>query len=79
MGQLMPKTYRLYWKHEKYGSLFPEEDFDIASRDHESSFRLQIAHFDDQIVQFPTEIKKHWKILISDPKYRTPILALLAA
>lgn len=79
VGQLMPDTYRDYWSNKKYGVLFPEEDFDIASRDHETSFRLQISHFDDQIYQFPSEIKKNWGVLIADPSTRTGIIAILAA
>ncbi len=75
----MPTTYTIFWNHEKYGPLFPEEDFDIASRDHETSFRLQISHFDDQIFQFPDAIKKNWKTLISDPAYRIGIIAILSA
>lgn len=75
----MPDTYRDYWSNKKYGVLFPEEDFDIASRDHETSFRLQISHFDDQIYQFPSEIKKNWGVLIADPSTRTGIIAILAA
>lgn len=75
----MPTTYARFAKHEKYGPLFPEEDFDIASRDHETTFRLQISHFDDQIFQFPQAIKKNWKALISDPSTQIGIIALLAA
>lgn len=85
----MPETYQLFHNpvatekypnpERKYMPLFPEPDFDIAARDHETSFRLQIAHFDNQIFQFPDTIKKNWKELISNPKTSIGIVALLAA
>ena len=87
--QIMPKTYQRFHNpmpteknpnpERKYMPLFPESDFDIASRDHETSFRLQIAHFDNQIFQFPDTIKKNWKELIWNPKTSIGIVALLAA
>ncbi|NRH21450.1 hypothetical protein HOO68_05420 [Candidatus Gracilibacteria bacterium] len=89
VGQIMPETYQLFHNpvatekypnpERKYMPLFPEPDFDIAARDHETSFRLQIAHFDNQIFQFPDTIKKNWKELISSPKTSIGIVALLAA
>ncbi len=87
VGQIMLPTYYLFWKDKKYGDLFPEADFDTASRDHETSFRLQVSHFDDQLFQFPDTIKKNWKSLIKSPRTdigtgpRTDIgiIALLAA
>lgn len=75
----MPSTYALYRNNSKYGPLFPESDFDIAARDHETSFRLQVAHFDDQIHQFPDVIKKNWTVLIRDKDTRIGIISLLAA
>lgn len=87
--QIMPGTYQRFHNpmpteknpnpERKYMPLFPESDFDIASRDHETSFRLQIAHFDNQIFQFPDTIKKNWKELIWNPKTSIGIVALLAA
>ena len=77
--QIMPGTYQRFAHDGKYNVLFPETDFDIASRDHETSFRLQVAHFDDQIFQFPEIIKNNWKKLISDPKTWIGIIALLSA
>ncbi len=68
VGQIIPSTYKLYEKSNRYGVLFPEEDFDIATRDHETSFRLQISHFDDQAYQFPKFIKDNWKSLMKDPQ-----------
>lgn len=89
VGQIMPETYQLFHNpvatekypnpERKYMPLFPESDFDIAARDHETSFRLQIAHFDNQIFQFPDTVKKNWKELISNPKTSIGIVALLAA
>ena len=75
----MPTTYTRFSNHEKYGPLFAEEDFDLAARDHETTFRLQISHFDDQIFQFPQSVKKNWKALINDPSTQIGIIALLAA
>ena len=76
---MLPSTYTRYREHKVYGPFFPEEDFDIASSEHETSFRLQIAHFDDQIYQFPKAIQSKWKELIHDPEYQAPILGILAA
>ncbi len=79
VGQIMPSTYFRYWKNDKYGDLFPESDFDIATRDHETSFRLQISHFDDQVYQLPWIVKKNWKTLMHDKESAIGILAILAA
>ena len=75
----MPSTYYRYWKNEKYGDLFPESDFDVATRDHETSFRLQISHFDDQVYQLPSMVKNNWKILMNDRETGIGIVAILAA
>lgn len=79
VGQIMPWTYNLYRKHEKYGRFLPEENFQLAARNHDTSFLLQISHFDDQIHQFPEIIKQNWWNLLSNPKTRLWISALLAA
>lgn len=79
VGQIMPGTYSLFKKNRKYGPLFPESDFKTASQDHETSFRLQIAHFDDQICQLPLVIQQNWETLMSDQDARMWINALLAA
>jgi hypothetical protein len=76
---MLQTTYKLYRRHPVYGPFFPEEDYDIASSDHSTSFRLQIAHFDDQIYQFPKAIQAKWTTLIQDPEYQAPILGILAA
>ncbi len=76
---MLRSTYNLYRRHAVYGPFFPEEDYDIASSDHPTSFRLQIAHFDDQIYQFPKAIQSKWKSLIQDPVYQAPLLGILAA
>lgn len=72
----MPDTYQSFQDpkptkgnpspEKKYMQFFPESDFDIASRDHASSFRLQIAHFDSQIFQFPKGIRENWNLLMQD-------------
>jgi hypothetical protein len=79
VGQMLRSTYNLYRRHAVYGPYFPEEDYDIASSDHPTSFRLQIAHFDDQIYQFPKAIQSEWKKLIHDPVHQAPLLGILAA
>ncbi|NCO31933.1 hypothetical protein GW891_04010 [bacterium] len=53
----MPSTYALFKNHEKYKNLFPEEEFSKAAKDHKTTFRLQIAHYDDQIYQLPQNIR----------------------
>lgn len=69
----------LYRNDKKYGPLFPNSDFDSAARDHETSFRLQLAHFDDQIYQFPLTIRNNWKILMQDKTTAIGLISLLAA
>lgn len=79
VGQIMPKTYFLYREHPKYRLLLPEHDFQKAAQNHDMSFRLQIAHFDDQMKQFPSVIKQNWKSLMADKETKMWLNAVLAA
>ncbi|MDD3793520.1 MAG: hypothetical protein PHI37_01815 [Candidatus Gracilibacteria bacterium] len=79
IGQILPGTYDLFKKHEKYKSLFPEEEFSKAAIDHKTSFRLQIAHFDDQIYQLPRIIRGNWSSLLKDNESRIGLNSILAA
>ncbi|MDD2908023.1 MAG: hypothetical protein PHH98_05275 [Candidatus Gracilibacteria bacterium] len=79
VGQVMPGTYNLYRNHEKYKSLFPEPNFSKAVKDHSTSFRLQISHFDDQIFQIPLLVRQNWSKLMEDKTTKVGLNALLAA
>jgi hypothetical protein len=79
IGQIMPTTYRRFQSHPKYQPFFPETDFPLAAKNHSTSFRLQVAHFDDQIFQFPREIQDNWNSLLEDRDTRIGLLSLLAA
>jgi hypothetical protein len=79
IGQIMPNTYCRFQSHPKYQPFFPESNFAVAAKDHSTSFRLQVAHFDDQIFQFPKEIQNQWNYLLEDQNTRIGILSLLAA
>lgn len=77
--QIMPWTYNLFRNTEKYGVFLPESNFSKAARDHETTFRLQISHFDDQIIQIPPVIKQNWNDVLNDKHTRIWLNALLAA
>ncbi|MDD3144800.1 MAG: hypothetical protein PHV23_01670 [Candidatus Gracilibacteria bacterium] len=79
VGQIMPGTYNLFRNTEKYGVFLPESNFSKAARDHETTFRLQISHFDDQIIQIPPVIKQNWNDVLNDKHTRIGLNALLAA
>lgn len=77
--QIMPSTYELFKNHEKYKDLFPEEEFSKAAKDHKTTFRLQIAHYDDQIYQLPQNIRWNWSNLLQDKESRIWLNSILAA
>lgn len=77
--QIMPWTYSLFKNHEKYKNLFPEEEFSKAAKDHKTTFRLQIAHYDDQIYQLPQNIRWNWSTLLQDKESRIWLNSILAA
>lgn len=77
--QIMPWTYNLFRNTEKYGVFLPEGNFSKAARDHATTFRLQISHFDDQIIQIPLIIKQNWNEVLNDNHTRIWLNALLAA
>lgn len=79
VGQIMPQTYFLYREHPKYRLFLPEANFQKAAQSHDMSFRLQVAHFDDQIKQLPGIVKNNWKKLMSHNETKMWLMAILAA
>lgn len=79
VGQVMPWTYNLFRNHEKYKGFFPENDFSKAAKDHNTTFRLQVSHFDDQICQIPLKIRQNWWKILQNEDTKIWLNALLAA